>query len=227
MTDLVMTAESRSGATLEVYQHKIFIKRRGVAQLWLQGLKGEKEIPIKFLTSIQFKPASALLSGYLQFTLFGGLEAKGGWQQAAMDENTVEFVKQEEPQFRAIKDYLDRRMAESGNPLSDASPLATSSSSSASSSESDRLTQLERLATLRVQGTLTEEEFQTEKARILGTRGAGQGSGSSTQQQGTAEQDPKTICPSCVKTFAVPPERLGHVMRCPHCNQVVPTKKFR
>lgn len=45
-------------------------------------------------------------------------------------------------------------------------PIPTSAAPAPS--EDDRYAQLERIAALKAQGVLTEEEFQAEKARILG-----------------------------------------------------------
>ncbi|MDD5179917.1 MAG: FHA domain-containing protein [Gallionellaceae bacterium] len=116
----IMTAESTSGDRLEVYSHRIMIKRKmGIKVLLqslkgdlLEGIKGDKEIPLRSIAAIQFKAASTLLSGYIQFTLIEDSASKGGFKVAGLDENTVEFVKREEPEFRKIKDFLDAKIGE-------------------------------------------------------------------------------------------------------------------
>lgn len=122
----IMTAESTSGDSLEVHAHKVMIKRKmGIKVLLqslkgdlLEGIKGDKEIPIKSIAAIQFKTASTLLSGYIQFVLIENSASRGGFKMAGLDENTVEFVKREEPQFQKIKDFLDTKIGK----VSDASP---------------------------------------------------------------------------------------------------------
>jgi len=66
---------------LLVKEHTVVISRKGVMALLTQGPKGDKEIPIENITSIQMKGAG-LTAGYIQFTLHGGAEAKGGVLQA-------------------------------------------------------------------------------------------------------------------------------------------------
>ena len=43
---------------LEVYETKIIIKTKGILGFMTKGLKGDKEIPYKSITAIQFKPAT-------------------------------------------------------------------------------------------------------------------------------------------------------------------------
>lgn len=122
-TPPIMTAESTSGDCLEVYEHDIVIKRKmGIKVLLqslkgdlLEGIKGDKNIPIRSIAAIQFKAASTLLSGYIQFNLIGDSGSKGGFQMAGLDESTVEFVKREEPKFLEIKNFLDTKIAGTNN----------------------------------------------------------------------------------------------------------------
>src|SRR3954454_17385175 len=77
------------------------ISRKGVMAKMTQGLKGDKRIPIANITSVQFKKAG-VTSGYIQFSLHGSAEAKGGVFQASQDENSVQFTKKNQPDFEAI-----------------------------------------------------------------------------------------------------------------------------
>ena len=111
----LMSAESKSGDRLEVYDKEVVIKRKmGIKVLLqslkgdlLEGIKGDKYIPIDAITSIQLKPASTLLSGYITFVL---PESKIGFMLAGLDDCTVEFVKREEPRFLEIKTFLDAKI---------------------------------------------------------------------------------------------------------------------
>jgi Domain of unknown function (DUF4429) len=75
------------------------INRRGGLALLSQGLKGSKRIPLANITSVQLKGASALTNGYIQFSLLGSAETKGGLFDATSDENSVVFRKPHQEQF--------------------------------------------------------------------------------------------------------------------------------
>ena len=112
---VLMSAESKTGDRLEVYDKEVVIKRKmGVKVLLqslkgdlLEGIKGDKYIPIDSIASIQLKPASALLAGYITIVL---PESKEGFKLAGLDDCTVEFVKREEEKFLEIKAFLDARI---------------------------------------------------------------------------------------------------------------------
>ena len=138
---------------IELYSNKVCIRRKGVLGFLTQGLKGDKNIMISSITSVQFKKAGMLINGYIQFAFMGGKEAKGGLFQGTQDENTVMFNTKQQPLFEQIRDAVENRIQ------------AGHSSSSSSSSDADELA---KLADLRDKGILTEEEFQQKKKQILG-----------------------------------------------------------
>ena len=78
------------GEVLQVFEDKITITPKGVLGFLAKGLKGTKTIPIASITAIQFREAG-LVNGYLQFTIPGGVESRGGALAAARDENTFMF----------------------------------------------------------------------------------------------------------------------------------------
>jgi len=137
---------------VELYDNKVCIHRKGVLGFLTQGLKGDKNIMISSISSIQFKNAGAMFNGYIQFAFMGGQEAKGGILQGTQDENTVMFTKKQQPLFEQIRDIVEERIQSGNNPAS-------------TSSDAD---ELEKLASLRDKGILTEEEFQQKKKQILG-----------------------------------------------------------
>ena len=111
----LMSAESKTGDRLEVYDNEVVIKRKmGIKVLLrslkgdlLEGIKGDKNIPIDSIASIQFKPASTLLAGHITFVL---PESNVGFMLAGLDDRTVEFVKREESKFLEIKAFLDAKI---------------------------------------------------------------------------------------------------------------------
>jgi hypothetical protein len=56
---------------------------------------------------VQFKSASRGVNGFLQFSLLGSNESKGGLLDAHSDENTITFSQAVEPNFKEIKRYVD------------------------------------------------------------------------------------------------------------------------
>lgn len=84
---------------VELYDNKVCIHRKGVLGFLTQGLKGDKNIMISSISSIQFKNAGAMFNGYIQFAFMGGQEAKGGIFQGTQDENTVMFTKKTTASF--------------------------------------------------------------------------------------------------------------------------------
>ena len=150
MTAAHMTAKGVNGQ-LELLEGRIRISRKGVLGFLTQGLKGDKEINISSISSVQWKKAGALTNGYIQFAFFGGAEAKGGIVQATQDENSIMFRATQEAAFQAIRDEIQRRI----------SAPATSAPSSAAD-------EIRKLAELRDQGILTPEEFEAKKKRMLG-----------------------------------------------------------
>jgi hypothetical protein len=101
---------------IRLTQNRVIISRKGAKAFVTQGLKGDKEIPISRITAIQFKPADNLINGYLQFSIQGSWESKGGVFAATQDENTVMFSVFQQPAFEEVKRYIDSFI--DGNPIS-------------------------------------------------------------------------------------------------------------
>ena len=98
------------GGILIVNKNNIIIKRKGINAFLLHGMKGDKEIPMKSITSIQFKRNGRITSGYIQFSIKGSSESKGGIMSATNDENTIVFSKKEENEFEKAKDYIMKKI---------------------------------------------------------------------------------------------------------------------
>lgn len=135
---------------LELVGDKIRIIRKGAMSFITQGLKGNKDIQIKQISSIQFKAAGMLTDGYIQFGFLGGRESKGSWFAAITDENTITFNKKQQIKFEEIKSEVEKMISQ---PMQD---------------KPSELDDLEKLAELRNKGIITEEEFNAKKKQILG-----------------------------------------------------------
>lgn len=136
---------------LELSESVLCIKRKGILAFMTHGLKGDKEILISHISSIQFKNANFLMNGYIQFAFVGGLEAKRGIFEGTHDENTIMFNQDQQPAFEALRNELQRR-------ISTKQPVDKLSS----------MDEIEKLASLRDKGIVSEDEFQKKKRELLG-----------------------------------------------------------
>jgi hypothetical protein len=152
---MTLTGKGVNGQ-LEVDDQWVTIERKGAMAKMTQGLKGSKRIPIANITSVQFKKAGAMTSGYIQFSMMGSSESKGGLLNAQRDENSVSFNSRHAKEFEAIRDRIE-------------SVIATGQRTSAPAPAGGGLAdELKKLAELRDSGVLSEEEFATQKAKLLG-----------------------------------------------------------
>ena len=142
------------GGELEVFEDKLTIAPKGILGALNKGLKGTKTIPFTSITAVQHKKAG-LTSGYLQFTLPGGNESRGGVLAAASDENTFMYSKAaDNARIEEVKSYIERRVQEfrSGSTLHSSDGIAD---------------QIAKLAKLKEQGLLTDDEFSKAKRRLI------------------------------------------------------------
>jgi len=161
LNQVLLEAKGVNGQ-LQLLPTKIRIKRKGGMALWTQGLKGDKEIYIDQISSIQLK-GSGVTSGYIQFSFLGGQETKGGVFNATQDENTVMFVKKHQREFEAIKQAVEQNLHEirSGRLQQPVQQIVQQLA------PVDIPGQIQKLAQLKDQGILTEQEFQLKKQELL------------------------------------------------------------
>ena len=105
IVDLILSVKGHTGQ-IELYENRVDIKRKGFMAFALHGFDGTKSIFLKSITSIQFKEAGIMTSGFIQFTFSGGDEAKKGLFDATKDENTVVFTKEQQAGFEKVRDYI-------------------------------------------------------------------------------------------------------------------------
>ncbi len=139
---------------LEVFENRVAITPKGVLGFMNKGIKGTKEIPFSSIVAVQFKEAGAILSGYLQFTIPGGNESKGGLFSATKDENTFMFARKENNALAiVIKSHIDSKVGQARTPHATAQSLSD---------------ELQKLALLKSQGILSDDEFQAAKIKLIG-----------------------------------------------------------
>jgi hypothetical protein len=139
--------------SMQLFENKVKILRRGFLAFASQGLKGEKEIWLHQISSLQMK-MPGMVNGYLQIAFLGGQENKAGVFDATQDENTVMFSAAQTPQFIAIKKAIEDRIMAQRQPQAIATPISSAD-------------EIEKLASLRDRGILTEDEFQAKKRALL------------------------------------------------------------
>lgn len=139
---------------VEIFEDRIVISRKGALSFLTQGFKGDKAIPFSSITAVQFKDAGAFANGYIQFTVKGGMESRGGILAASSDENSVMFRQgRQAEEFAKLRTIIETKIM---------SPKPNQSISAAD--------ELEKFAALRDRGILTDEEFQQKKRALLGLR---------------------------------------------------------
>jgi hypothetical protein len=155
-----MTEVKGHNGTVMFDGHFVSIRRTGFLARATVG-KGEKRIPVASISAVQFKPAGAMVNGFIQFTLPGGNErrSKAGSQStdAAKDENSVLFTKKQMPEFLALRDAIEQVIVARATPQH-AAPV---------SAAPNPVEQIQQLAALRDQGLLSDAEFDAKKADLL------------------------------------------------------------
>lgn len=122
--------------------------------------KGTKRIPVSQIAAVRWKDATALVGGFIAFTVPGHVINRVDYAtqiglatfDAMNDEHAVVFPKKHTAAFEAIRKAVDDAIAAHQAPT-------TTVESGAS--------ELARFAELHAAGALSDEEFATAKARIL------------------------------------------------------------
>lgn len=148
------------GGEVEFDGHFITIRHTGALGRLTVG-KGDKRIPITSISAVQVKPAGAMVNGYIQFTMAGGNERRASFGKqsidAAGDENSVIFTKNQETDFLKFRDVIEKAIIERSSPQVIVSAAAGPS----------KLDQLKQLGELRDSGVLSPEEFEIEKNKVM------------------------------------------------------------
>jgi hypothetical protein len=151
-----MIAEGKNGQ-VALFDEKIRISREDIGVLYkLNQLgKGEKEIRLDNITSIQLKEPSSFSKGYIQFGQSGYSESDDGVVDAVDDENSVLFTQGETDEFLQLRDEIERLQQQS------------KSSDGTTVTEADPTEQLKNIKELHEAGVLSDEEFEDKKENLL------------------------------------------------------------
>jgi hypothetical protein len=144
MSDLIGRTLKGMTKSVLVEEDAITISYRAL----YHGFKGDKRIPYNSITAVQWREAGSWLCGYMQLSIKGAMEWHGPINQ---DENAIDFDRKSDD-FHPLRDFIQSKIAGS-NPAQAQSSLAD---------------ELAKLAQLRDQGILTDDEFASQKAKLLG-----------------------------------------------------------
>lgn len=139
------------------------IRRRGFLGTMTHAFKGEKRIPFASISAVQFRPSGMFTTGYIQFSILGGVESRGALWDATTDENSVVFKpgKQEED-FKRLRRIVEEAIEELRAPPRESSPRQAPIETRSIADE------LMKLAELRDRGVITDQELEEQKRMLLG-----------------------------------------------------------
>ena len=146
---------------ITLFENRLRIERKGVLAFATYGFGGTREILISEMSSVEYRNAGSILSGYILFLYRGGRDVKSSVfsdDSITNNENAVMFIQESQPAFDALREMLNERLEEYRQPRQ-----------VVVQQESSRLDELRKLGELRNAGTITNEEFESEKARLLNT----------------------------------------------------------
>lgn len=97
---------------LTITEEHAIIERKGVLGFMTQGLKGQKRIPLQNIKAVQLKEGNNWTNGYIQFSILGGIESRGGIMNATKDENTLMFRKKDNELAKEIRAFVEEKISE-------------------------------------------------------------------------------------------------------------------
>lgn len=138
--------------SIEVYDDKAVVKRGLMGRLSTGG-GGEKTFIFNKLSGVEFKKASMVMNGYIQFS-GSGLKQSSGTLNAASNENTVMFSRSANDKFKEISDFINAQLSK-----------PQQNTVVQQSSDADELLKFKNLMD---NGIISAEEFEAKKKQLLG-----------------------------------------------------------
>lgn len=114
------------------------------------GFLGTKRVPVSNITAVNWKEPGSWTVGFLELSILGEKAAPAYASPNVQNQNRLSFENAELPKFAALRDWIQERIGKSGTPVSSAA---------------DELT---KLAALLREGLITQQEFDSQKAKLLG-----------------------------------------------------------
>lgn len=148
---------SCAGVTLSVYEDCVSLTPKGFLGLATKGMAGERKIFYKDISSIQFRPSTKMLSGFIEFYFIGHNTQKqgGGLFVGTNNDNRFTFYNKFLPDMIKINEYIQAKINNS----------STNNSISAPVSNVDELKKYKQLLD---DGIITQADYDAKKKQLLG-----------------------------------------------------------
>jgi hypothetical protein len=143
-----------NGDWVELSGETITICKTGLANMLASGMNGERSISIAGLTAVQLKLGGLWSPGYMLFAYAGSKPFMGGVWDATQDPDSFMFSQDLNERMSDFKKRVDEAMREFRQPGQGAGhpPLGN---------------QLRELYDLKIQGILSQDEYETAKRKLL------------------------------------------------------------
>ncbi len=153
---VLRTLDGGVGKILNVYEDRCTISIKKGAMSFMTGnfFNGEKEFLYANISSIQFKPAGALVNGFIQFEFPGAVSGKDNFGS----ENSFIYQRRSLPNedVEPVVDFIRHKVKTSKQ-------QATTVTNALSPAE-----ELKKFKDLLDVGVISQEEFDTKKKQLLG-----------------------------------------------------------
>lgn len=145
-----------------IENNKLTISRPGLISKFSHGLSGDKTILINQITAVQLKKVG-FSRGYIQFIISGHEERKSGVVKGEKDENIVyfdNFGSKKNLEYNNNADEIKKYIENFNSQSQLTTPISITQ-------QSDKYDKLKKIKELLDNGTLTQDEFEKEKQKIL------------------------------------------------------------
>lgn len=140
---------------LKTIGQKVWIEGRSLIckyAILYYGFLGEKRTPVENITTVSWKEPDSVLAGFMEIDIFGERPPHPSASPNVQHQNRFIYDTKDLEQWRALKDWIEQN-------------CRGSNSDDGQSSVAD---ELGKLAKLLDAGLLTREEFEAQKAKLLG-----------------------------------------------------------
>lgn len=160
MSNKIMELKGGVGKILEVYEDRCVLVSQKNIRSFMSGniLNGNKEFYYSDLTSVQFKPASAIVNGYIQIE-YPGSHSGGQGLSNFGSENSFAFQKMtiSNDEVEKAVNYIKEKIRES-----------KTTNSTTIIQQKTPAEELKGFKELLDMGAISQEEFDAKKKQILG-----------------------------------------------------------
>ena len=149
---------------LDVYKDKVVLTQiqNFRAMVTHDFFKGDKVIPFISMTSIQFKEASSMILGYIQFEV-PGVNSRDNFGS----ENSWTFYEKDNAIAKEVCEYCRQRIMDIKSPAPAPAPAPVPVAPAPSSNNFSVADEIRKLKQLLDEGIITQEEFDEQKRKLL------------------------------------------------------------